>query len=173
MKHIPKPHKNEYPAYADQYISLLANDGLILQHLADSLETNLAFIKGLSEEQLLYRYAEGKWSIKEILVHIIDDERIYAYRALRFARGDSTEIPGFDQDAFAAQSFANERPLPSILKEYSAIRQATIALFESFDDDVLLRMGVADGNRNSVRALLYHIAGHELRHFTVIRERYL
>src|SRR5207253_10519819 len=107
------------------------------------------------------------------LVHVIDDERIYAYRALRFARNDKTELPGFEQDAYALNSGANERSVKNILKELTSVRRATISLFDGLDDEALTREGVADGNKVSVRALAYHIAGHELRHINIIKERYL
>ena len=128
-------------------------------------------IHSLSEEKLLYRYAPGKWTIKEILVHIIDDERIYSYRALRFARNDRTELPGFEQDDYTAESNANERSLDSIFEEYEAVRKATIALFNGLDNEALLRRGKADGNEDTVRALAYHIAGHELHHIHFVRNK--
>jgi uncharacterized damage-inducible protein DinB len=127
----------------------------------------------LPEEKLLFRYAAGKWTIKEILQHLVDDERIYAYRALRFARNDETELPGFEQDDYALYSGANGRDIVDILKEFAAVRRATISLFEGFDRAALQRAGVADGKVMSVRAAAYHIAGHELRHLNIIRERYL
>lgn len=101
MKIIAKPKPNEYPAYASIYIDLVPDDGLILKHLSDNLESNLNLFRALIEEKLLFRYAKDKWTIKEILLHIIDDERIYTYRALRFARNDSTELAGFEQDNYA------------------------------------------------------------------------
>ena len=127
----------------------------------------------MPEGTLLYRYAEGKWTIKEVLVHIIDDERIYAYRALRFARNDKTELPGFDQDPYAFYSNANVRSIESIIEEYEAVRMSTITLFNGFSDDVMLRSGVANNNEVTVRALGYHIAGHELHHLNILKNRYL
>jgi len=130
-------------------------------------------MKSIPEDKLYYRYDEGKWTIKEILVHIIDDERIYAYRALRFARKDSTELAGFDQENYAVNSGANKRSIESILHEFETVRKATISLFESFTDEALTSSGIANGNKVSVRALGYHIAGHEKHHVNIIRERYL
>jgi hypothetical protein len=101
MKKIEKPCEGEYAPYTIMYIGLLPDDGLVLKHLQDNLQTTKNFILSLPAERLTYRYAEGKWTIKEILVHISDDERIYAYRALRFARNDKTELPGFEQDDYA------------------------------------------------------------------------
>jgi uncharacterized damage-inducible protein DinB len=173
MKRIEKPAEGEYAPYAIIYIGLLPDDGLVLKHLRDNLERTKAFVRSLPEGLLTRRYAEGKWTIKEILSHVADDERIYAYRALRFARNDKTELPGFEQDYYALYSGANERGLEDILDELTAVRQATVALFEGLDDAALLRAGVADGKVMSVRAAAYHIAGHEMRHVNIIRERYL
>jgi uncharacterized damage-inducible protein DinB len=137
------------------------------------LKTTQDLIRSLSPEKLSYRYVEGKWTIKEVLVHISDDERIYAYRALRFARKDTTELPGFEQDAYASYSGANDREIEDILSELATVRQATISLFEGCNDRSLLRVGIADGKVMSVRAAAYHIAGHEMRHLNIIKERYL
>ena len=170
---IEKPRAGEYPAYADRYIGLLPGDGKILRHFERNLAATKRFILSIPKARLLYRYAEGKWTIKEILGHIVDDERIYVYRALRFARNDSTELPGFEQDDFARYSEANQRDVRDLLNEFTLVRRATMAFFQSLDDAALLRSGVADGKRSSVRALAYHIAGHELRHINIIKERYL
>jgi len=173
MKRIEKPKQGEFAPYTIIYIGLLPDDGLVLNHLKDNLISAKNFILSLPEEKLTYRYEEGKWTIKEILQHIIDDERIYAYRALRFARNDKTELPGFDQDEYAIESGANERDIKDILKEFRSVRKATISLFEGFDNDALTRVGMADGKVMSVRAAAYHIAGHEMRHMNIIKERYL
>jgi uncharacterized damage-inducible protein DinB len=173
MKKIEKPKEGEYAPYAIRYIGLLPDDGLVLNHLQDNVKATTDFILSLPEEKLTYRYAEDKWTIKDILVHVIDDERIYAYRALRFARNDKTELSGFEQDDYALHSGANERAIEDILEELAAVRNSTISLFNNLDDQALMRTGVADGNRVSVRALAYHIAGHELRHLNIIKERYL
>jgi len=173
MRGIEKPAEGEYPAYAHIYVGLLPDDGLVLGHMRESLEAATAFMLSLPEARLVSRYAQGKWTVKEVLAHVIDDERIYAYRALRFARNDPTELPGFDQDAYAPYSGANRRTIESLLGEFAAVRRATIALFDGLDDEALRRSGVADGKRATVRALAYHIAGHELRHMNIVRERYL
>ena len=133
------------------------------------------FIYSLPEEKLVHRYAPGKWSIKEILVHIIDDERIFAYRALRFARNEKQNLIGFDQDAYAFYSKADERELDNIFDEYEAVRNATIALFNGLPEESFDRMGHGTGTANdaTVRALAYHIAGHELHHISFIKENYL
>lgn len=173
MKKIEKPLEGEYAPYTIMYIGLLPDDGLVLKHLKDNLKATTDFIFSLPEEKLTHRYAEGKWTIKELLVHLIDDERIYAYRALRFARNDKTELPGFEQDDYARYSGANERDIKEIMWEFATVREATISLFEGFDSEALMRAGMADGKVMSVRAAAYHIAGHELRHINIIKERYL
>ena len=118
MKIIQKPKPGEYPPYAAMYIDLLPDDGQVLTHLEENFRLTKDFILSLPQEKLLYRYAPNKWTIKEILVHIIDDERIYSYRALRFGRNDKTELPGFEQDEFARYSNANERERKNIFEEY-------------------------------------------------------
>ena len=173
MKKIQKPAEGEYAPYTIMYISLLPDDGLVLQHLLDNLKTIQELVLSQPEEKLMYRCAEGEWTIKEILVHIIDDERIFAYRALRFARNDTTELPGFEQDDYVAYSGANERSSADILEEYTTVRMATITLFQSFDEEACIRAGVVNGARMSVRAAAYHIAGHELHHLYSIRKNYL
>ncbi len=173
MKLIPKPSPGEYAPYTIMYIGLLPDDGLILKHLHDNLTQTIEFIRSFPEEKLVQPHTKGEWTIKEILVHIIDDERIYAYRALRYARNDSTELPGFEQDDYVPHSKANERDLEEIFEELTAVRQATITLFKSFGEAALTRKGIGSGNIMSVRAAVYHIAGHELHHMDSIRENYL
>ena len=173
MKLIPKPMAGEYAPYTIMYIGLLPDDGLILEHLRNNLENTVRFIRLLPKGKLTTRHVEGEWTIKEILVHIIDDERIYCYRALRFARNDKTELPGFEQDEYVPYSGANNRELEAIIEEFISVRNATITFFESLDEEALIRKGVGSGNIMSVRAAAYHIAGHELHHINSIKENYL
>jgi uncharacterized damage-inducible protein DinB len=173
MRKIKKPLPGEFPPYAIMYIGLLPDDGMVLKHLKNNLKSVKTLMQSLPEEKLLHRYQEGKWTIKEVLVHIIDDERIYAYRALRFARNDATELPGFEQDDYARVCGANDRSIRDILKEYTAVRNSTITLFQGLPEEAFTRTGKANKNPVSVRALAYHIAGHELHHFNIIKERYL
>src|SRR6476659_3590194 len=132
MRSIEKPKDGEFPPYANMYLQLLPDDGLLLKHLKNNFIATKELILSLPEEKLNYRYAENKWTIKEILVHIIDDERIYAYRALRFARNDKTELPGFEQDDYVPYSGANERSIQDILHELETVRNATLSLLDSF-----------------------------------------
>jgi uncharacterized damage-inducible protein DinB len=175
MRKIPKPVEGEYAPYAIMYIKLLPDDGMVLQHLHDNFIAVKEFIYSLPEKMLYHRYAEGKWSIKEVLVHIIDDERIFAYRALSYARGEQTGLPGFDQESYASLSQADNRDLDNIFEEYEAVRRSTIALFNGLPEEALTRMGKGSGSfaGATVRALAYHLAGHELHHINLIKELYL
>jgi len=170
---IEFPNQSEYPSYANMYMKYTVKDGSLLKQLKQSLETTIALIKSLSEEKLDFKYQKDKWSTKDILVHIIDDERIYCYRALAFARNDKTNFPGFEQDDYAKFADTNERNIDNILAEYKAVRMATITLFDSFSQAALKRIGTANNNNTSVRALGYHILGHELHHIEVIKKHYL
>lgn len=176
---IARPERSEYPAYSHVYMDLLPDDADILKQLHDNFFKIKNLIYSLPEEKLYYRYAENKWTIKEILVHLVDDERIFSYRALRYARNDDRPLHGFEENSYAKYSYANKRSLDSIFEEYQAVRQATILLFHNLPEDSFMRSGEAidiDGvikNRRTVRALAYHIAGHELRHIGIIKERYL
>jgi len=170
---IPWPLPDEYPAYAELYLKWVPTDGRILEHLKDQIKKTRQLVDDIPSEKWGYVYAPGKWTIKEVLVHIIDDERIYAYRALRFGRGDTTPLPGFEQDDYVPYSKANIRSIKSIMKEYESVRQATLTLFRSFTEEDLLRKGTGNSHVSSVRGLLYHLAGHELHHLNILKEKYL
>ncbi|SRR5215204_426677 len=175
IRKIYKAKPGDYPAYAEMYMKWLPDDGLILKHMEDNFYAVKHFIESLPSQKLLDRYRPDKWSIKEILVHIVDDERIFSYRALRFARNEQANLIGFDQDSYVSYSKADERALDNILEEYEAVRKATIALFKGLPEEALDRMGhgTATFNDATVRALLFHIAGHEQHHINFIKENYL
>ncbi|HEX7734584.1 MAG TPA: DinB family protein [Ktedonobacteraceae bacterium] len=173
MRKIEKPAVWEFVPYALEYVKLVPDDGLVLQHLQNNLLALHDLVGGLAEEKLSTPCAEGEWTIKEILVHVTDTERIFAYRALRFARNDTTSLPGFEQDDYVAASGANQRSLKDILAELSTVRAATIALFNSLSEEAFDRAGLSSGNKLSVRSALYIIAGHELHHVKSIKENYL
>ncbi|SRR6266404_3957883 len=137
MRRIEKPKEAEYAPYAIQYIGLPPDDGLVLEHLQKNLEASRAFLLSLPEEKLLYRYAADKWTVKEIVLHIADDERIYPYRALRFARNETTELPAFDQDQYTRYSGANQRPLD----ELATVRAATLSFYSGIGSDTLRGLG--------------------------------
>jgi uncharacterized damage-inducible protein DinB len=173
MKKIQKPQEGDYVPYTIMYMDLFPDDGLILQHMLASVQTIKDLILPLSEEQLTTRWAPGEWSIKEILVHMSDDERILVNRTLRLARNDPTPLQGFDPDLYAEYSGAQARSIEDIVEELSAVRTATIALLKSFDEDALQRSGTMHEHRVTVRAFVYHIAGHFLHHVNSIKQHYL
>jgi uncharacterized damage-inducible protein DinB len=168
-----RPVEGDFLPYAGGYISLIPEGADPLEALRTQPEEIHAALASLCEEQAERAYAPGKWTLKEMLLHQIDSERIFAYRALRFARGDSQDLLGFEQDDYVAQSGANARTLASLLAEYDATRVATLALFSSFTEEQLDRRGTANGGPATVRALLYIVPGHERHHLNIIRERYL
>ena len=169
---IEPPHVEEYPKYFDRYIKHIHEDDLLLA-LRRVHDDTIKFIQSIPEEKFEYRYAEGKWTIKQILNHLIDVERVFAYRALRFARLDRQPLSGFDENDYAAHANADNRSIEDLMREYNAVREATILLFKGFTEDMAGRKGIANNAEVSVRALGYMIAGHELHHMNVIRERYL
>ena len=173
IKHIEFPKKSEYPIYAEMYMKLVNKNGSLIEQLKSSLERTKTLINNLSNEELDYRYEKNKWSIKEVLVHIIDDERIYGYRALSFARNDKTNLPGFEQEDYNLNSDTSERTIENIMEEYEALRLSTITLFNGLSDKSLRRIGIANGNQASARALGYHILGHDLHHIKTIENLYL
>lgn len=163
---------NEYNPYYQTYINKVG-DLELLEGLDSNLEIVLTFFRTIPDDKLEFRYAEGKWNIKEILQHIMDTERIFAYRALRIARQDKTPLPGFDQDDYVLPSKASARNFQSLLHEFVSVRIATLELFKSFDDEMLLATGTASNSSLSARAAGFIIIGHENHHIEVIKERYL
>lgn len=157
-----------YTPYIQRANAMSLQDGLI-----SSGEDTIALYESISEEQFNYRYAEGKWTIKELLQHIIDTERIFAYRALRIARRDKTVLAGFEQDDYAVNSGANKKTGAQLLAEYKAVRLSTSLLFEGFSEDDLKAIGTASGSAASTRAIGFIIIGHEKHHNMVVKERYL
>lgn len=163
---------NEYSVFNSTYIKA-ANDKTLIEGLIEGLPQLVDFIKNVPAEKLEYRYAEGKWTIKDIVLHMIDTERIFAYRALRISRGDKTPLPGFEENDFVPFAFANSRSIESLLAEYENARKATISFFESLNEEQLLFMGTASNTAISVRAIGFIITGHQNHHLRVISERYL
>ncbi|HLP15874.1 MAG TPA: DinB family protein [Bacteroidota bacterium] len=173
MTLFEKPLEGEYIPYTIQYISLLPDRCDLPALLEEHLASALAILRSAPEEKLTWRYAPGKWTIKEILLHIIDTERVLAYRALWLARKDGTPLPGFEQDDWVANSNANTRSIDDLLEELTAVRRASITLLKSFDAEVLTRKGTANGKPMTVRAVSFILAGHLLHHMNIITERYL
>ena len=162
----------EYHPYYKSYIDKAADDHIV-HGLLNNLNTVTEFLSEIPDEKHDYAYASGKWSIKEVVLHIIDTERIFAYRALRIARGDTTPLAGFEQNDYVRNANTLNRSLASLIDEYKTVRSATISLFNSLDESALESLGEASGAPISTRALGYIITGHENHHLEVIKERYL
>ena len=162
----------EYGAWYKNYIEI-SPDKEITTSLLETFGKTVSFFKSIPEDKLAYRYEAGKWTPKEILQHLMDTERIFAYRALRIARNDSTPIPGFEQDDYVVPSKANERSMDDLLEEYKSVRLSSIGLFKSFDEEMWQRVGTASNNPFSARAAAAIIPGHELHHMSVIKDKYL
>jgi len=167
-----RPNKDEAVEDYFTYIDKVDGDNFLIQMglVHQSTQRFLGTIDNRKEE---YRYEEGKWSIREIVGHLIDTERVFNYRALRFARGDESNLSGFDHDKFVPISKAGGRLLKDLAAEYQSVRNATISLFDSFDDEMMARGGMANGNKATVNALGFVIVGHETHHMSVIKDRYL
>ncbi len=167
-----RPQPGEYAPYYDRYISLVPGND-VLAALEDQRRQMILLLSGLTEADGDLRYAPDKWSLKEVLGHINDTERIMSYRALRIARGDATPIEGFEQDDYVRIAPFADRPLADLIEDYIAVRRATVSLLRNLDEPAWTRCGVANKNEISVRALAYIIAGHELHHRRIIEEKYL
>jgi hypothetical protein len=169
---ITKPQPTEYYMHFETYISKVSHNNLP-EALKHSGQEVLTFLKSLPEEKHNYRYAEGKWTIKEVVAHLIDCERIFVYRALTIARKDKNALPGFDEKEYAPESNAVNRSMELLVEEYQYLHKSTILFFEGITEEMSLRMGIANGKEISVRALGFAISGHELHHLQVLKERYL
>jgi len=168
---IERPAPDEYFSYFERYVARVTGDDAI-EALSAGHEATRALVAKLTDAQAMHRYAPDKWSIKEVLVHLADCERVFDYRALHFARNDANPLPGFDENSWAPESRSDARPIAEIVADLSAVRAATIALFRSFDAPALVRRGTANQRSMSVRGAAWIIAGHELHHQGVLRERY-
>lgn len=169
---MKRPDADEYLPYYETYIRLVG-DGDVVARLESQMKDTVALIGKIPDSRGTYRYAPGKWSINEVIGHLIDAERMFASRALRFARGDKTPLPGFEQDDYVAGGNFDDYPLSDLLAEYETVRKGTCFLFRHMSEEATTRRGVANGAEISVRALAYIAAGHELHHRGVIEEKYL
>jgi uncharacterized damage-inducible protein DinB len=167
-----KPEKGEFLPYYERYIDLVGS-GDVLATLSQQMAETQALLRSLPASVATYRYAPGKWSVNEVIGHLIDSERIFAARALTFARADRTPLPGFEQDDYITNSSFDSYALGELASELGAVRESTLFLFKHLEEDAWMRRGVANGAEVSVRALAYIIAGHELHHRGILRARYL
>ncbi|MDQ7949731.1 MAG: DinB family protein [Pedobacter sp.] len=165
-----RPQIQEYPEWANTYISKV--EGNAMQILTEQLDDFTSFMASL-EAKADYAYAPGKWTIKEMMGHLIDSERIFAYRLLCFARGEKTPLPGFEEDDYVANAHFSDRTLDSFIEEFKLMRKSHLFLLQSLNEQELAKMGNANGKEMSVRALVYIMAGHIIHHTAVIKERYL
>ena len=171
--HVPgRPDSSEYAPHAAQYVELVSGDDP-LPVLAQGLKDDTALFLSLDERQGGFSYAPGKWTLKQVLGHVIDTERIFAYRTLCVARNDTTPLPGFDQDLYAQFAASDERTLADLVQEFQAVRQSTIALFATFRPEAWLRRGAVSGVSVTTRGLAFCTAGHALHHRKIVRENYL
>jgi hypothetical protein len=169
---IARPESGEYAPYYAGYIAHVP-DGDLLEILRRQFDDTLSLLRDIPEDRASHRYAPGKWSIKEVVGHMADVERIMTYRALRVARGDKTPLPGFDENAYVPAANFGARSLASLVRELEAVRGATLAFLETLDAEAAARRGTANNLDISTRALAYIIAGHERHHVGILKDRYL
>jgi hypothetical protein len=168
---VARPQAGEFAPYYDRYISLIHGDD-ILNTLDQQRRDTMLLLSCRDDEDGDFRYAPEKWSAKEVLGHVCDTERVFAYRALRFARADATPLEGFEQDDYVRNGPFARRPLADQVEDFIAVRRATLSLLRNLDEAAWLRRGIANKNEVSVRALAYIIAGHELHHRRILEEKY-
>lgn len=173
MSAISKPQPGEYPAYAEMYFKWVSEDFPLTRQLQDNAQRSMDIIRSMPVEKTTLPFAPGEWTVKEIFGHMLDQERVLIYRALRFSRCDETELATFDHENYVKHSRANHRPLEDMIAEFSSIRKASITFFNSLDELALVRCGSVGGNRFSVRALAWLTVGHELHHINSIKQNYL
>jgi hypothetical protein len=167
---LARPQAGEFAPYAEKYVSLVPDD--VFGALENQAKQTVELYSGRPEADGDFRYAPDKWSAKEILGHINDTERIFAYRALRIARADQTPMEGFEQDDYVRAGESGSRTLKSLIEEYQSVRSASLTLLRSFSGDVWMRRGVASKYETTVRAFAFLIAGHELHHIRILQEHY-
>ena len=166
-------NSNEYASYYETYIRQVSDEYTLIEELEISQHRLIKFVQNIPMDKFDYRYEEGKWTIKDILQHLIDSERIFAYRALRFSRNDITPLASFDENAYVEQANGNGRSIMDLLTELALVRQSSLSLFKTFTQEQLSRKGVASDCSMSVRALGFVIIGHQNHHQMVFEERYL
>jgi uncharacterized damage-inducible protein DinB len=168
---VARPKAGEYAQYYDRYISMIQGED-ILNTLDQQRRQMMLLLSCRDEEEGDFRYAREKWSAKEVIGHVCDTERIFAYRALRIARADATPLEGFEQDDYVRNGPFAQRPVADLVEEFTAVRRATLSLLRNLDEAAWMRRGIANKNEVSVRALAYIIAGHELHHRRILEEKY-
>jgi uncharacterized damage-inducible protein DinB len=168
---MKRPSKNDYAPFYDGYVNNVTDDAITV--LEKQLETTGSLLNSISEEKSDFRYAEGKWSIKELVGHLIDTERVMAFRALSFSRGEKQPLPGFDEQEYIAESNYSNRKFSDLISELKLLRKANLTMFKNFSEEMLNKRGIANNYEVTVLALLFIIAGHEAHHIRILKERYL
>ncbi|MGD6834456.1 DinB family protein [Sutcliffiella halmapala] len=169
---LKRPEENEYPSYYNNYIKLVPA-GNLLEILEDQLKEAVTLFSGLSEEQGNIAYASGKWTVKEVVGHMMDTERIMSYRLLRIARGDQTPLAGFSEVDYALEGDFTERPLSELVEEFQAVRKSTLSLLHGMPEHAWLRSGTANELPLTAQAIAYIIAGHGIHHVNIIKDKYI
>ncbi|AMR31117.1 hypothetical protein A0256_06600 [Mucilaginibacter sp. PAMC 26640] len=169
---ISRPQPDEYPVFAETYVSMVPQGADVMRILVDAQASSYDLFTSLNERQAQYAYAEGKWTVKQVLGHMADTERFFGFRAFVFSR-EQTSLPGFEQDVYVNNTNYNSRTLQSLAEEFKVTREANLFVFGNLTDEQINCEGTASGNRVTVRALIYMAAGHEMHHLRILKERYL
>ena len=172
IEYLQRPSDTEYSDEAASYVALVPEND-VMKVLREQVESVRKIISGISEEQELFRYAPEKWSIREMVGHLSDGERVFGFRAFTFARGDAAALPGFDENDYVRQSNSDQAQLQDLLAEFIALRQSNVMMLEQLKEEAWERVGVANGNPVSVRAIVWIMAGHVRHHLNILTERYL
>lgn len=167
-----RPHPSEFPDFYGGYVNLVP-DGPILERMKAELGEAVAFLQGIDGDLAGHRYAPGKWSVREVVGHVADTEQVMAFRALHFARSDPKPLPGFAEDDYVAAARFDDESLPQLIDRLAWLRRSSIALFQGFDDEIMMRTGRASGGEFTVRSIAWIIVGHLEHHLRVLRDRYL
>ncbi len=169
---MPRPIKGDYAPYYETYIGRVEGEDII-SILEEQYSSTSEFLFSITDDKAGFAYDKGKWTVREVIGHILDTERVFAYRAFCIARGEKQSLPGFEQDDYVKLSGSNDRTLASLIKEYRLMRENNLFLFKTFKDEVMNNRGTASGNPVTVLAILWIIAGHELHHINILKTKYL
>jgi hypothetical protein len=169
---MQRPNKNDYSANQETYIKAVEGDNILIV-LEDQLNTVPEFLASIPENKGEYAYADGKWTVKQVIEHIIDSERVFAFRALCIARGEKQTLPGFEQDDYVNEAHSNQRKIAELAVEFRKVREANLSLFKSFNEEVINKRGNVYDYQITINAILYSIAGHLNHHLNILKERYL
>jgi len=171
MTGMTRPYLSDFPTFYQGYVDTVDSDN-ILETLRQQRDKTTSFFKSVSDEKANYAYAEGKWTVKEVLGHMVDSERVFVFRALSFARGEEQSLPGFDENTYVPAGKFGDRTLQSLIDEYTSVREATLTFFNNLRDEDWAKTGIANNGNFTVNSLAYIIAGHNEHHLKILAERY-